>query len=115
MSGFGKPWTQKEYDEFIGSQNRTAHPSPDMEHRDKAESGKANAAKKADALHRGRCFIRFINYRTRLADYDNLCGKYVQDSLVTNRIIHDDNPSIVSRSPEHIQIKLGENNSGSAQ
>jgi len=49
-------------------------------------------------------YIHFHSVRRRLADYDNLSGKAVQDALVAEGLLQDDNHKIVL-STTHSQEK----------
>jgi len=43
--------------------------------------------------------LRIISYRTRTCDTDNLCPKWIIDSLRYSKLIEDD-------TPEHIELQI---------
>ena len=60
---------------------------------------------KEDPYFAARVDIHFYHYRDRLADIDNLSGKYVLDEIVNRGILRDDSAKEVAEV-RHFQIKV---------
>ncbi len=56
-----------------------------------AETGPL-ATRPAQAFHPGKYFVRIISYRCVLLDEDNLCGKFLVDSLRYAALLPADSP-----------------------
>jgi len=58
--------------------------------------------------HKGKVTIRYIGYKSILADWDNFAAsfKHIGDALVSNNVIKDDKPAVVIQFlPEQVKCK----------
>lgn len=62
-------------------------------------------AEKKAARFNGQVGVSFHSVRNRLTDSDGACSKYVLDAIVSARILQDDNPKIIPKSPSKTQEK----------
>jgi hypothetical protein len=83
----------------IGRRVASQVPDPQRPHERKPVAAETDAGSDRPVM------LRVVHFRKRLADYDDLCAKYVVDALVDRGVLAGDSPKHI-RGVVHEQVKV---------